>query len=181
MHERRLPRGLPLTAQNRRGGLGAVALAFLVLGAPHAEACSWWFWGDVECRRAPRAHGYRSPPPAYRYGSPAWAYGDVYAGVPSTALPQSRWYLMTAPQVPEANTVGLTIPITSAQGLMQGGMPARGPSLFGPNPPPAPPASIYYSGYYYSSPSSRRYYRAPWSNAPPPETPSWWLEPRRRR
>jgi hypothetical protein len=128
----------------------------------------------------PRAHAYRGPPPAYGYGAPPWAYGYTHMAVPSTALPQTRWYLRTAPQVPEASTVGLTVPITSAQGLLEGGLPARGPSLFGPTPPPAAPAWGYYPGYYYSAPPSRRY-GAPWSSAPPPETPSWWQEPRRRR
>jgi hypothetical protein len=174
----RPPQGLRINAQSQRRGLGAIALALLALGAPPAEACGWWPWQDGACRRVPRAHGYRSLPPAYGYGVPAWAYGDVYAGVPSGALPPTRWYARTAPRVPDAGAAGLTVPITSAQGLLEGSLPARGPSLFGPNPPATPPARGYAPGYYYSAPP---YYRVPWSSAPPPETPSWWQEPRRRR
>jgi hypothetical protein len=182
-------------------GLGAAVAAF-ALGAPQASACDWW-WGCSDRpyaeRPAPRWYGYRSqwrgygygrPWRGYGYGGAAWAYGytsperfygDPYAAWPSTSIPQREWYVRTAPPVPNANAVGLTTPVTSQQGLFEGGLPAKGPSLFGPNPPP-PPATSW--GYYYSASPNGYYYTTPYytpSYGAPPDTPSWWVEPRRRR
>jgi hypothetical protein len=73
------------------------------------------------------------------------------------------------------------MPVTSQQGLLEGGLPAKGPSLFGPNPP-SPPATSW--GYYYSASPNGYYYTTPYytpSYGAPPDTPSWWVEPRRRR
>jgi hypothetical protein len=180
-------------------GLGIAALAALGPGVPQALACGWW-----ECSNAPPAYlppgetygfrpwawGYR---PAYRAGRRGRAYGyvapvpdygddyyNLYAAWPSTFIPPSRWYLRTAPRVPNASVSGLSAPIASAQGLTQGGLPARGPSLFGPGP--APPAW----GYSYGAPAygygpAYGYNGAPSYNGPPPDTASWWVEPRRRR
>jgi hypothetical protein len=165
-----------------------------MLSAPPASACEWW-WEDCGegtyiDQPPPRGYGYRGRP-AYRhrgasrtygYAGPAWGYRDPYEVLPSTALPDGGWYPTTAARVPNANTVGLTAPIATRRGLMEGGMPAKGPSLFGPNPPPA--LGYYYSGYggpaYGYNPPP---YGAPLygSIAPPPDTPSWWVEPRRRR
>jgi hypothetical protein len=171
-------------------GLFAV-LGPLALGAPPASACDWWWaCGDrpYASRQPPAgAYGYRHPAWANRRGRPAWAYGYsnparaygyAYAAWPSTSIPQSRWYLGTALQVPNANAVGLTAPISSSLGLAEGGLPARGPSLFGPNPPPDTTARAY----YYGAPPYGYYY-APLSSygAPPADTPSWWVEPRVRR
>jgi hypothetical protein len=179
-------------------GLGA-ALALLAPSVPQASACDWW-WGCRDRpyaeRPAPRWHGYRSqwrgygPWRGYGYGGAAWAYGytsperfygDPYAAWPSTSIPQREWYIRTAPPVPNANAVGLTMPVTSQQGLFEGGLPAKGPSLFGPNPPP-PPATSW--GYYYSASPNGYFYTTPYytpSFGAPPDTPSWWVEPRRRR
>lgn len=185
-----------MALRTRANALG-LALAAAVLGAPPASACDWWLlcdgWAQVGppeprswgYRSAPRWHGngyrqrygYRAPPRRYGYyGAPAWAYGDPYAAWPSTAIPPTPWYLDTA--LPGANTpaIGLTAPVSSADGLLKGGLPARGPSLFGPDPVPAGNAW----GYYYNAPPNG-YYSAPSYWSPPSETPSWWLEPRRRR
>jgi hypothetical protein len=174
----------------RRCALLAAA-GVLALGAPPASACDWWWaCGDqpFASRQPPAgAYGYRPsagrngsrrPAWAYGYSNPARAYGYAYAAWPSTSIPQSRWYLGTALQVPNANAVGLTAPISSSLGLAEGGLPARGPSLFGPNPPPAAVGWGYYygappNGYYYAPPSAYR--------GPPADTPSWWVEPPRRR
>src|SRR5262245_22734446 len=148
----------------RHGGLG-IALACLMLGAPQAWACGWWWCDDGR-------YGYRQPARAHAYRSPARAYRYAYAAWPSTTIPQTRAYLNSAPQIPGAGTtlaVGLTAPIATADGLLQGGVPAKGPTLFGP---PAPPPG-YYSGYYYYS-GPVYFYRLP----PPPTA---WVEPRRRR
>jgi hypothetical protein len=176
------------------GGLG-IALALIAFDALPSWACEWWVCGDEPhaYRPVPRPYyGYRGPARAYRYGGAAWAYGYTsparlygypYAAWPSTSIPQTRAYLNTATPVPNAGAVGLTIPITSAEGLREGGLPARGPSLFGPSPPPA--WSYYYGGPgygYYGAPAYGYYATRPYSyGAPPPDTPSWWAEPRRRR
>jgi hypothetical protein len=173
-------------------GFAAAALALPALGVPRAEACGL-LWACAERqpfadRGAPRAYGYRSRPRAYRhrgawwygYTSPARAYGDPYAAWPSTAIPPTRWYLGTALPAASTNTVGLTSPVASAYGLSHGGMPARGPTLFGPNSAPTGGWGYYYGGYYYGAPAYG-YYAAPSRWAPPRETPSWWVEPRRRR
>jgi hypothetical protein len=190
---------MQMTSWKRFGG-PSIALALLVAGAAQASACSWWWtcdgrpyayrptpngYGYNGQRRPPRAYGYygyRGQAWAYGYSSPARARGDAYAAWPSTSIPPSRWYLATAPRVPNANAVGLTAPVATAAGLLEGGMPARGPSLFGPNPPPAA-VGYYYgapSGYYYRAPSP--YYRSPTPSyyAPPPDTASWWATGRRR-
>lgn len=154
---------MDLGRRDRYGGLG-LALGCLMLGAPQAWACGWWWCDDgMYGYRQPRAYGYRSPTRGYRYAYAAW---------PSTAIPQTRAYLRSAPPIPGTGTtvaVGLTAPIASADGLLQGGLPAKGPTLFGP-PPPAPG---YYSGYYYYSAPAYSY------SGPPPA--SAWVEPRRRR
>jgi hypothetical protein len=192
-HPPSLIQGIQMTTWTRLGGL-SVALVILGLGAPQASACGWW-WA---CDDAPYAYrpgpngygyGYRNWPRAYYgYRAPAWGYGysnpargwDPYAAWPSTSIPQSRWYLSTTLPSPANSEVGLTMPVTTAFGLQAGGLPAKGPSLFGPNPPPAA-LGYYYSsyngsrtGYYYRSPSSSYY-------APPPLTASWWATTRRRR
>jgi hypothetical protein len=154
----------------RYGSLG-LALACLTLGAPQAWACGWWRCdeGRYGYRQPPRAYGYRSPPRAYRYAYAAW---------PSTAIPQTRAYLRSAPPIPGAGTtlaVGLTVPIASADGLRQAGVPAKGPTLFGP---PAPAPGYYYSGYYYSG---YYYYNGPRYSYSLPPPPTAWVEPRRRR
>jgi hypothetical protein len=191
------------------GGL-SIALALLAVDAPLAWACDWRVCGNARYsyRPAPPVCGCRSPARAYRYGSPAWgygyggaawaygygytsparAYGYPYAAWSSTSIPPSRSYLNTATLVPNAGAIGLTAPVTSGQGLLESGLPPRGPSLFGPSPPP--------SGYYYGpyGAPSYGYYRArsygyragssygyrPY-DVPPADTPSWWAEPRRRR
>jgi hypothetical protein len=170
-----------------------MAAACLVFNAPQAAACGWWMCGDgrYAYRPAPPAYGYRSPARTYRYRSAPWVYGytsparvygDAYAAWPSTSIPPTRTYLNTATPVPNAGAVGLTVPITTAAGLQEGGLPPRGPSLFGPSQPPA-------WGYGYGGPAYGYYgapsygYRAtrPYSyGGPPPDTPSWWAEPRRR-
>jgi len=195
-------RGLPGTPWSRHIGLG-IALAVLAFAAPQAEACGWWWAcgdGRYAYRPAPRVNGYGSPARAYRYGRPSWAYGyraapwaygytsparfygDPYAAWSSTSIPSTRSYLNTATPVPNADAIGLTVPITSGQGLLEGGLPPRGPSLFGPDPPPTwayaygGPAYGYYGrpAYGYRAAPPRAY------GAPPADTPSWWLEPRRR-
>jgi hypothetical protein len=191
------------------GGLG-IALALLAIDAPQTWACESRACGNgpYSYRPAPPVCGCRSPARAYRYGSPAWgygyggaaraygygytsparAYGYPYAAWSSTSIPPSRSYLNTATLVPNAGAIGLTAPVTSGQGLLESGLPPRGPSLFGPSPPP--------SGYYYGpyGAPSYGYYRArsygyragssygyrPY-DVPPADTPSWWAEPRRRR
>jgi hypothetical protein len=152
----------------RYGGLG-VALACLMLGAPQAWACGWWWCDDGR-------YGYRQPPRAYGYGSPPRFYRYAYAAIPSTSLPQTRRYLASAPPLPSAGATGLSVPIATAEGLREGGLPGKGPTLFGP---PAPAPGYYYSGYYYGG-----YYNGPgyyyngYSRPPPPTA---WIEPRRRR
>jgi hypothetical protein len=200
----RSARGLPRAPRRWpwgwHGGLG-MALALLAFDAPQAWACGWWTCGDgrYAYRPTPRAHGYKSPARAYRYRSPwgygyrggAWAYGYTsparlygypYAAWPSTSIPPTRSYLNTATPVPNADAVGLTIPVTSRAGLLEGGLPARGPSLFGPDPPPTwgyaygGPAYGYYGGASYGYRATRPYAYG----GPPADTPSWWVEPRRR-
>jgi hypothetical protein len=157
----------------RHIGLGVAAFALLGLAAPQASACGWlWPCGD-----RPYAT-YRYGPPAYGYTSPARGYRYPYAAWPSTAIPPSQWYLGTALPGASTDSVGLKIPITSQQGLLEAGLPAKGPSLFGPNP--APPGWSYYNGGYYGTPQYG-YYAFPSPVTPPRETASWWLEPRRRR
>jgi hypothetical protein len=174
----------------RRSALG-IALALLVLDVPQSWACGWWWTcGERQAYRPPPpGYGYRSPARPYNYRNAAWSYGYTsparlygypYAAWPSTSIPTTRSYLNTATPVPNAAAVGLTVPITTAEGLREGGLPPRGPSLFGPDPPPAW-AYGYYGGpsygYYYSAPTYG--YRA--ARMPPADTPSWWAEPRRRR
>lgn len=165
----------------RYAGLGLAALALLGLGAPEAAACGWlWACADrpqagSAYRDAPRAYrhksaararSYRRAARTYGYTSRARAYGYPYAGRAGTSIRLSRWYLGTA--LPGANTatVGLTPPVFGGQGLLMGALPAGGPTLFGPQ---SAPAAAW--GYYYAAPSY----------GPPRETPSWWVEPRRRR
>jgi hypothetical protein len=180
---------------------GVAALALLGLGAPQATACGLlWACADrpQAYRSGPRAHGYRagngyrSPARAYRngygygrggwvygYTSPARAHGYPYAAWSSTSIPSSRWYLRSALPGGNTETVGLTPPSDySGGGQLQGAWPARGPTLFGPNPPPA--ATGYYYGAYYGDPAYG-YVAFPSRNTPPQQTPSWWVEPRRRR
>ena len=170
-------------------GLGAAAIALLGFGAPQAAACGW-LWACAErpyaYRASPHADRYRSPPRrayrhggrwwAYGYTSPARAYGDAYAAWPSTSIPPSRWYARTALPGARTDAVGLRAPTTSAEGILRSGMPARGPTLFGP---PAP-VSGYAYGNYYGAPAYG-YSSAPAYATPPRDTPSWWVEPRRRR
>jgi hypothetical protein len=188
------------------GGLG-IALALVAVDAPQTWACDWRVCGNARYsyRPAQPVCGCRSPARAYRYGRPAWgygyggaawaygytsparAYGYPYAAWSSTSIPPSRSYLNTATLVPNAGAIGLTAPVSSGQGLLESGLPPRGPSLFGPSPPP----SAYYYGPYgtpYGYYRARSYgYRAGPSYAyrpydvPPADTPSWWAEPRRRR
>ena len=201
-----LERGPQGTSRAWQGGVG-IALALLAFHAPPASACGWWTCADGRYadrpappgfgyRRAARTYRYRSAPRAYRYGgtwwgygytSPARFYGYPYAAWPSTSIPPTRAYLNTATPLPNAGAIGLTIPITSAEGLREGGLPGRGPSLFGPDPSPA---WGYYGYRYYGGPAYGYYgdpsygYRAtrPYSyGGPPADTPSWWAEPRRRR
>jgi len=188
----------------RLGG-PAIAVAVLAFNAPQAWACEWWTCRDgrYAYRSAPPAYGYRSPARTYRYrGAPRayrsrgvpWAYGYTsparasgygYAAWPSTSIPPTRSYLNTATPVPNAGAVGLIMPITSAEGLREGGLPPRGPSLFGPGPPAwgyayGAPANQYYGDY--GAPSYGYRATRPYSyGGPPPDTPSWWAEPRRRR
>jgi hypothetical protein len=173
--------GIRMFSLSRSSVISAV-LALLVVGTPQARACDWW-WACGERshanRQAPPAYGYRRLPRPYRGG--AWAYGyssparayDPYAAWPSTSIPESRWYTGTALQVPNAAGVGLTAPTASAEGLLEGGLPPRGPSLFGP---PAPPPGWAYA---YGVPSYG--YAPARAYGPPSDTPSWWVEPRRRR
>jgi hypothetical protein len=135
-----------------------------MLGAQQAWACGWWACDEGR-------HGYRQPPLTYGYRSPPRAYGYIYAARPSTAIRPSRAYLASAPPLPVAGSVGLTAPIATAQGLLEAGLPGRGPTLFGPGPP----APGYYSGYFYGSPG---YYYSDYSRPPPPTA---WVERRRRR
>lgn len=136
----------------RHIGVGAAALALVGFGAPEAIACGW-LWACADRPQASRA--YRDAPRAYGYRSP------------------SRWHLRTALPGVDANTVGLTPPVYGGQGLLMGALPARGPTLFGPQPP-----SVAEWGYY-GTPAYGYY--APSYGRPPRETPSWWVEPRRRR
>lgn len=173
-------------------GAVGIALAVLTLDAPPTRACGWWWLcdGPYADRPPPRGYGYRSGPSPYRNGRAGWAYGytspdrvyggNAYAAWPSTSIPETRSYLNTATPVPNAGAIGLTIPITSAEGLREGGLPPRGPSLFGPDPPPSTWGYGGYYSYYYGAPAygygPARAYRGP-----PPDSPSWWVEPRRRR
>ena len=170
--------------------LPIVALGLTVSDAPQASACDWWWvCGDqaYASRPPPLPRGYWSPPPrrgwAYGYSNPARGYGDTFAAWPSTSIPPSRWYERTAPPVPNADAVGLTMPITSKEGLFESALPAKGPSLFGPNPPPAAWGHRYRGGYgYVPAYNAPAYgYAPPGYYAPPPDTASWWAEPRRRR
>jgi hypothetical protein len=126
---------------------------------------------------APGHYGYLSPRRARRYRG-AWAYryldasGYGYAPWSATVRRGRQWQLPTALSAGRTDTIGLTAPRTSAQGLMYSALPAEGPTLFGPSPPPG----YYYGGYYGSAAYG---YVSP--GGPPVETPSWWLEPRRRR
>jgi hypothetical protein len=144
-----------------------LAVAALALGlgggGPEAAACGW-LWACPD-----RPHAYRDAPRGY-YGGLGYR--------PSRRLPTSRWYLGTALPAGMTDTVGLTPPITNAQGLLYSALPARGPSLFGPDPGPA--YWGYANGSYYGSPAYG-YYAAPSRSVPPRDTPSWWIEPRRRR
>ena len=166
------------TATRMRNGTLGVALACLVLGAPQASACSWW--GCNEGR-----HGYRQPARAWRYNGYRYngyrraprVYGYYwYAGLPSTYL---RRYPVSGPTLPDAGSAGLTAPIATFDGILGGGVPGPGPTLFGPPAPPQGyygynPVLGYYSGYsYYGPPGSYTY------SGPPP--PTAWLERRRRR
>lgn len=200
---------MPVTRLTRRSlsiRLGA-ALAVFGLGAPQASACDWWRCSERPHAYRPAPHGYGSRSlgrgcgyspcrsygsHAYGYGpgSAAWAYGytsleraygEPYAAWSSTSIPQYEWYEQTALPVPNANALGLFVPVTTQQNLLSGGLPARGPSLFGPNPPPPSPTSW---GYYYSASPNGYYYTTPYYTpafGAPPDTPSWWVEPRRRR
>jgi hypothetical protein len=195
--------------QRRTWGLGGLSIAVAVLAfkAPQASACSWWWACDgppYADRPPPPAYGYRSPARAYRYRGAPWAYryrgapwaygytsperfyGYPYAAWPSTSIPPTRSYLNTATPVPNADAIGLTVPITSAEGLREGGLPLRGPSLFGPQQPPvwgygygAP--AYGYNGYYGAASYGYRATRPYSYGGPPPDSPSWWVEPRRRR
>jgi hypothetical protein len=138
----------------RYAGLGLAALALLGPGAPEATACGW-LWACADRPQASRA--YRHAPRAYGYRGAARA---------RTYRRESRWYLGTALPGASTNAVGLTPPVYGGHGLLMGALPAGGPTLFGPQPAPAPAW-----GYYYAAPSY----------GPPRETPSWWVEPRRRR
>jgi hypothetical protein len=165
--------------QARYAGLGVAALALLGFGAPEATACGWlWACADRPqagraYRDAPRAYWYRGPTRAlsYRRGTRTYGYTSRARArfYPYAAWPSIRpggWYLGTALPGASTHSVGLTPPVYGGQGLLMGALPAGGPTLFGPQPAPAA------WGYYYTAPS---YY------GPPPETPSWWVEPRRRR
>jgi hypothetical protein len=180
-----------MTAYRWCSALG-IALALLVLDASQSWACGWWWTcadGPRAYRPPPPGYGYRGPARAYRYRNVAWAYGytsparvygDAYAAWPSTSIPLTRSYLNAATRVPNAGAVGLTVPITTAEGLREGGLPPAGPSLFGPDPPPSWGYGYYggrsYGSYYGPPPYG---YRA--ARMPPADTPSWWVEPRRRR
>jgi hypothetical protein len=173
----------------RRNALPAIHLAILLsllpLGAPDAAACDWWRCPESTYASRPtaRTHPARSYPYARRSDRPAWSYGYTsparargyaYAPWPSTSMPSSGWYTETAMPVPNANAVGLTAPIATAEGLLEAGLPPSGPSLFGPDPPP-PTWGYYYGSPAYGYTAARRY------RSPPADTPSWWVEPRRRR
>ena len=144
-----------------------MALACLMLGAPQAWACGWWVCDEGR-------HGYRQPPRAYGYRSPPRAWGYIYAARPSTSIPPSRAYLANVPPLPDAGSVGLTAPIATAEGLLQGGLPGRGPTLFGPGPAAA--GYAYGPGYYYSNG-----YFVPRNDYSRPPPPTAWVERRRRR
>jgi hypothetical protein len=151
--------------RHRYGRLG-IALACLMLGAPQAWACGWWACDEAR-------HGYRQPPRAYGYRPQTRAYGYIYAARPSTAIRRGRGYVASGPPLPDAGAVGLTAPIATAEGLLQGGLPGRGPTLFGPSPTAA--GYAYGPGYYYSN----GYFvpRYDYSRPPPPTA---WVERRRR-
>jgi hypothetical protein len=156
--------------------LAVAALALgLGAGAPEAAACGWlWACADrpYAYRDAPRAYGYWGPRRVHRYAG-AHIYGYGYR--PRRAIPTSRWYLGTALPATRTDQVGLTPPITTSQALLYSSMPARGPSLFGP-----PIGWGYAYGSYYGDPAYG-YYAVPSPSVPPQDTPSWWIEPRRRR
>ena len=178
-----------MSPRPRKGGglviLLAVPLLLTLPGPPPAAACDWWLCpGPAHAgRTGPRAYAGRSPRYARRPGGAAWAYGYTsparaqgyaYAPWSSTAIPPRPWYGRTALPVPNANAIGLTAPVATAEGLLEAGLPLSGPSLFGPDPPP-PGWAYGYGGYGYG-------YTAPPSyRTPPADTPSWWVEPRRRR
>jgi hypothetical protein len=162
-------------------GLGIAALVLLGTGAPDAAACGW-LWACTDrpqagraCRDDPRAYGHRgvARPRSHRgaartcgHTSRARGRGYAYAGRAGTSIPPSRWYLGTALPGASTHAVGLTPPVYGGQGLLMGALPAGGPTLFGPQPAPAAAW-----GYYYAAPAY----------GPPRETPSWWVEQRRRR
>jgi hypothetical protein len=144
-----------LGRRDRYGRLG-IALACLMLGAPQAWACGWWSCDEGR-------HGYRQPPRAYGYRSPARAYRYGY-----TSVRTRRSYRLSGPPLPVAGAVGLTAPVATAEGLLEAGLPGRGPTLFGPSA--APPGYSYVPGYYYAP-------RYDYSRPPPPTA---WVERRRR-
>lgn len=159
----------------RHVGSGVAALALLGLAAPlgatEAAACGW-LWPCADRPHVGRA--YRDGPRAYGYGSRMWAprYRGVARGYAYTgrSWTSGRWYLGTALPATGTGPVGLTA-LVVRDGQVWGGMPAEGPTLFGPQP-----ASAW--GYAYGPPAYG--YRAARSYGPPRETPSWWVEPRRR-
>lgn len=161
-------------------GLLALPMSLLVLAAQQAAACERWRCpeGAYGYRAAPGAHARsdrharRPPRPSWTYGytSPARARGYAYAPWSSTSIPPRRWYARTALPVPNANAVGLTAPYATIEGLLESSLPPSGPSLFGPDPPPRA-----WGGSAYG------YVAAPTYRTPPTDTPSWWVEPRRRR
>jgi hypothetical protein len=165
--------------RTRNGATLALALACLTLGGPQAWACNWLGCDDGRSgyrqpARAWRYNGYRAPPRAYGY------YGfNYYTGLPSVYIRRSPRFPVSGPTLPDAGSTGLTAPVATAKGLMESGLPARGPTLLGP---PAPPAGYY--GYnpvlgHYSGYSSYGYSGYYTYSGPPP--PTAWLERRRRR
>jgi hypothetical protein len=147
-----------LGRRDRYGRLG-LALACLVLGSPPASACGWWGCDDGR-------YGYRQPFLAYGYG-PTRAYRYAYSS--------PRWrraYRVSGPPLPDAGSTGLTAPVATAEGLLEAGLPGRGPTLFGP---PAPPPGYYYGqGYYYANG-----YFQPSNDYSRPPPPTAWVERRR--
>lgn len=158
----------------RRHALAAAALALGVagVGTPDAAACGW-LWACAP-RAAPQAYyGYR-PARGHLYrGTRGYRNGYGY-----TSTPASWWYLGTALPAARTDTVGLTPSVTTAQGLLHGALPARGPTLFGPGAAPVDWGNAY--GSYYGDPAYG-YNPFPSRSVPPRDTPSWWVEPRRRR
>jgi hypothetical protein len=170
------------TSATWRRCAGALGLALgLLLGRPQAWACGWWEWG---CKEG--GYGYRQPARARRYDGYGYSgfrraprargyYFNYPAGLPSTYLRRNP---VSGPALPDAGSGGLTAPYATADGLLETGLPARGPTLFGPPAPPPGsygynPTLGYYSGYAYYGPSGFYTY-----SGPPP--PTAWLERRRR-